>query len=141
MEALLSPTFQNFTVKCLLKVVIKNALMNKIKVKINTIAISPSKDVNFYKSQWLSVSKFSVDYYESLSIPTLPSGYIIWAWLTCMSPYDKLMLAMTMLPVPDHLSIVVSSGDVNIRLVGLLQSIPMYNTYNLSQNIIQSHNA
>lgn len=58
-----------------------------------------------------------------------------------MSPYDKLMLAMTMLPVPDHLSIVVSSGDVNIRLIGLLQSIPTYNTYNLSQNIIQSHNA
>lgn len=51
------------------------------------------------------------------------------------------MPAMPMLPVPDHLSIVVSSGDVNIRLVGLLQSIPMYNTYNLSQNIIQSHNA
>lgn len=141
MEALLSSTFQNFTVKCLLKVVIKNALRYKITVQINTIAVFPDKDVSFYKSQWLSVSKFFVDYYESLSIPTLPSGYIIWAWPTCMSPYDKLMLAMTMLPVPDHLSIVVSSGDVNIRLVGLLQSIPMYNTYNLSQNIIQSHNA
>lgn len=48
---------------------------------------------------------------------------------------------MPMLPVPDHLSIVVSSGDVNIRLVSLLQSVPTYKTYNLSQNIIQSHNA
>lgn len=135
MEALLSSTFQNFTVKCLLKVVIKNALMNKIKVKINTIAISPSKDVNFYKSQWLSILKSSVDYYESFSIPTLTRGYIY------ICPHYKLLLAMPMLPLPDHLSIVVSSGDVNIRLVGLLQSIPMYNTYNLSQNIIQSHNA
>lgn len=90
--------------------------------------INPN-DCQFQNYLWI--------YYESLSIPNLPSGYIyiIWAWPTCMSPYDKLMLAMPMLSIPDHLSIVVSSGDVNIRLVGLLQSIPIYN----KQQFITKH--
>lgn len=91
--------------------------------------INPN-DCQFQNSLWIIMSHsaylpFPVDIYI----------YIIWAWPTCMSPYDKLMPPMPMLPVPDHLSIVVSSGDVNIRLVGLLQSIPIYN----KQQFITKH--